>query len=65
MNENRWIKFNHDDGASIYYRINTPDENNEIKIDFKVEVEGEVTKELQLYDNEIEEVYYSLAKLKS
>ncbi len=32
----RWIKFDYDDGAEVSYKINNPDPNGEITIDFKV-----------------------------
>lgn len=61
---NKWIKFDYDDGAEVFYKINAPDENGEIKIDLKVEhSEGDV-KEFELYDDKLEQVYNQLQEMK-
>ncbi|MFE1562650.1 hypothetical protein ACFW52_07410 [Bacillus velezensis] len=60
----RWIKFDYDDGAEVSYKINSPDSNGEITIDFKVKQSEEDVKEFQLYDDELEQVYNQLQEMK-
>lgn len=61
----KWIKFDYDDGAEVFYKINDPDGNGEITIDFKVEHPEGNLKEFQLYDDELEQVYNQLQEMKS
>ncbi|MCY8539439.1 hypothetical protein [Bacillus haynesii] len=61
----KWIKFDYDDGAEVFYKINNPDSNGEITVDFKVEHSEEDVKEFQLYDDELEQVYNQLQEMKS
>ncbi|AZJ44165.1 hypothetical protein [Bacillus velezensis] len=60
----KWIKFDYDDGAEVFYNINNPDPNGEITIDFKVKHSEEDVKEFQLYDDELEQVYNQLQEMK-
>ncbi|MCX2851362.1 hypothetical protein V2U93_00005 [Bacillus velezensis] len=60
----KWIKFDYDDGAEVSYKINNPDPNREITIDFKVKQSEEDVKEFQLYDDELEQVYNQLQEMK-
>ncbi|MCD7911007.1 hypothetical protein KC480_05645 [Bacillus velezensis] len=61
----QWVKFDYDDGAEVFYKINDPDPNEEIKIDFKVERPEEPAKEFQLYDDELEQVFNQLQEMKN
>ncbi|PAK28546.1 hypothetical protein CJ467_20320 [Bacillus velezensis] len=60
----KWIKFDYDDGAEVFYKINTPDANGEITVDFKVKQSEEDIKEFQLFDDELEQVYKQLQEMK-
>ncbi|WP_263117570.1 hypothetical protein [Bacillus subtilis] len=61
----KWKKFDYDDGAEVFYKINDPDTNGEIKIDFKVKQSEGCEKTFQLYDDELEEVYNQLFEMKN
>ncbi|MDY7904204.1 MULTISPECIES: hypothetical protein [Bacillus] len=60
----KWIKFDYDDGAEVFYKINTPDANGEITVDFKVKQSEEDIKKFQLFDDELEQVYKQLQEMK-
>lgn len=53
----KWIKFDYDDGAEIFYKINEDE-----TVDFKVVEDSIETKRISLFFDEIEEVYNKIAK---
>ena len=55
-----WIKFDYDDGAEVYYRLNLKDETVELKT---VQVFGDI-KETTLFFDEIEEVFEKIKEVK-
>lgn len=61
----KWNKFEYDDGAEVFYKINDPDVNGEIKIDFKVKQPERSAKMFQLYDDELTQVYNQLQEMKN
>ncbi|MGF7535275.1 hypothetical protein AAGG74_16610 [Bacillus mexicanus] len=62
---NKWNKSESDDGAEVFYKINDPDANGDIKIYFKIEQPEGPAKEFQLYDDELARVYNQLQEMKN